>query len=95
MVRLASVENERLDHEIGPPSFLEVSETVGTSADDPTDGGDKLMFGVRSVDLLLVSVRGIPLAPPVLPFDDDFPAGPLVDIECILVKEFGRGIRAT
>ena len=94
MVRLASVEDERLDHEIGPLSFLEVSETFGATADDPTDRGDKLILSVRFIDLLLVSVRGIPLAPPVFPFDGDFPTGPLVDIERILVQEFRRGVRA-
>jgi len=93
MVRLASVEDERLDHEIGPLGFLEVPETFGATADDPTDGGDKSMLGVRSFDLLLESVRGIPLAPSVFPFNGDFPAGPLVDIECILVQEFRCGVR--
>ncbi len=94
MVRLASVEDERLDHEIGPSSFLEVPETLGTTADDPADRGHQLMRGVRFVDLLLVPVRGVLLAPPVLPFDGDFPTGPLVDLKRILVQELCRGVRA-
>ena len=94
MVRLAIVEDECLHHEIGPFSFLKVSETFGTATDDPTDRGDELMFGVRSIDLLLVPVCSVLLAPPIFPFDGDFPTYPLVDIERILVQQVCRGVRA-
>jgi hypothetical protein len=59
VVRLASVENERLKREINPASIHKMAETLGAAANNPANGQHKLLFGMGPVDLLLVSIGGV------------------------------------
>src|SRR5205823_3282685 len=78
VVRLAGIENKRLDHEIRPPSFLKVAESLGAASNDPSNGRDQFAFRICLVYLLFVADSGVLLFAAVRPFNGDLPTGSLV-----------------